>query len=469
MNRNTAPTLWELAEKCLLSDVPAAIQALEVLPKHLFIPLFKTAFLGRQKEMLKAMVKVWPFHCLHIGTLKIQERPYEIMEALVDGLQFIPVENSPPRGPKLRILDLRQNIECRITCSYRTKCAVCFHSCVYSERSILEVEEALNEVQCRDVVPSESDPGSVWKTAELLINLSFNSTLTTKRFLSFLKSKVEQSSGSLHLCCRYLQINQTSVHTNMLQILDPACIDRLEVNRVHLRRVTTLFPQLKHLDSLKLTSIPYQSCSGPNFEIFLIWLEKLDILQELNLSFFCLSNRVHRLLSVLQSPIHLTSLSLPFCDLSNRDITVLSQCSQVTHLKRLNLSNNLIFWGGREPFQILLERVSDTLQHLEINNCQVTDSALEIIIPALTRCSHLRVILMALNPVTMSALENLLQSLTPMVNLKSVVYPIPAHCYEDGSFPGSLNRQKLGAVKVRLNILLQMARRSDMSWTTYPE
>ncbi|XP_055980104.1 leucine-rich repeat-containing protein 14-like [Sorex fumeus] len=469
MDRNTAPTLMECAGKCLLSNVPAAIKALEILPKHLFIPLFKTAFLGRQKEVLKAMVKVWPFHCLHIGTLKIQERPYDIMEALVDGLQFIPAQSSPSGGPKLRILDLRQNIECRITCSYRTRRAFCFHSCVYSDRSILEVEEALNEAQCLDVVPSETDPGVTWKTAELLINLTFNSTLRTKRFLSFLKSKVEQSSGSLHLCCRYLQINQISVHTNMLQILDPACIDRLEVNRVHLRRVTSLFPQLKHLDSLKLTSIPYQSCNGPNFEIFLTWLGKLDILQELNLSFFCLSDRVHKLLSVLQSPIHLTSLSLPFCDLSNRDITVLSQSSQVTHLKRLNLSNNLIFWGGREPFQILLERVSGTLQHLEINNCQVTDSALEIIIPALTQCYQLRAIVMALNPVTMSALENLLQTLTTMVNLKRVVYPIPAHCYEEGNFPGSLNRQKLNAVKAQLNFLLQMARRSDMSWTTYPE
>ncbi|XP_055980194.1 leucine-rich repeat-containing protein 14-like [Sorex fumeus] len=469
MDQKTMPTLMEFAAKSLLSNEPAAIQALEVLPKHLFIPLFKTAFLGRQKEVIKAMVKVWPFHCLHIGTLNIQEPPYEILEAMVDGLQFIPAHNTPSGDPKLRILDLRQSHDYGITCSYRAKQSLCLYSCVYSEHSIIKVEEAQNRVRCSEMGTPGSEPVSAWKPIELVVNLSFNSNLRTKRFLYFLKSKVEQSFGSLHLCCRYLQISQISVHTSSLQILDPACIDHLEVNRVHLKTVVTLLPQLSHLNSLTLTSIPFQSCNGANFDIFLTWLGKLEILQELSLSFFYLSDQLHKLLRVLQSPIHLNTLSLPFCDLSNKDLTVLSQSSQVTHLKRLDLSNNQIIGGGYGPFLTLLERVSGTLEHLEINNCKITDSSLSAILPALGHCSHLRFLSLAYNSLTMSALQKLLQSLTALMDLRRVVHPVPVHCYEQGSFRGSLDRRKLAAVKAQLNLMLQTAQRNDMYWTTYPE
>lgn len=96
MDQNSIPTLLELAAECLMSNESAGIPALEVIPKHLFIQLFTTALLGEHKKMLKAIVRVWPFYCLHIGSLNA-ESPYDILRVLVDGLQFLPIQNTTSR------------------------------------------------------------------------------------------------------------------------------------------------------------------------------------------------------------------------------------------------------------------------------------------------------------------------------------------------------------------------------------
>ncbi|XP_055981677.1 melanoma antigen preferentially expressed in tumors-like [Sorex fumeus] len=460
MDQRSVPTLLEIAAKSLMNNEPRGIHALQVLPKHLFIQLFTTAFLGRYKKMLKEIVKVWPFQCLHIGTLNIGESPYDILEALMDGLQFLPTQNSSSGGSKLRILDLTQSSDRGITCYYRARYQFCSRSCVYSQHSILEIEESQNRVRCLEMDASESEPVSPRKRIELLVDISFSCTMRKKQFISFLKAKAEQSAGSLHICCRKLQIDIMCVHARSLQILDAACISHLEVNRVHLRNVINLFPQLIHLKILKLTSLPLQSCEGRNFNIFLNWLGKLEILQELTLSSFSLTDQLHKLLRVLQP--RLTTLSLSLCHLSKSDIIVLSQSFQVTCLKQLNLSNNKIFRDDYEPFLSLLESVSSTLQHLEINNCKLTDSVLPALLPPLSRCSQLRVLSFAFNAISMPALINFMQHLTTWMNLQYVIYPIPVHCYERSNFHVSVNRQKLAEVQAQMKHILQVAKREDM-------
>ncbi|XP_055981652.1 melanoma antigen preferentially expressed in tumors-like [Sorex fumeus] len=361
MAQNAVDTLLNLAIKSLLSNESATIRALEELPIDLFVPLFKSAFLGRQKKILKAMVRVWPFRCLHIGTLQPQETNYDIFEAMIDGLQLPPDQNS--------------------------------------------------------------------------------------------------SSGNL-------QIDNLSAHRSSLQIVDLVCTDRLELENAHLRDVNTLLSQLIHLESLSLTDVERRSSKGRNFTAFLACLKKLDNLEELSFSFFCLTNQLHKLLRVLQP--QLDSLSLTFCDLSNRDIIALSQSTQAIHLKLLKLSNNQLVWEFHEPLLNLLENVSSTLQYLEINNCQITDSVLSSILPALSHCSHLRIFSFACNPITVPVLMNLVQHLTPLMELRYVIYPVPVDCYEQWDLNGSLDQEKLAAVKAQLNLMLQMAQREDMKWTTFP-
>ncbi|XP_036127608.1 melanoma antigen preferentially expressed in tumors-like [Molossus molossus] len=465
MNQKATATLLELAAKCLLSNEPAAIHALGELPRDLFVPLFIAAFLGRHMKVLKEMVRVWPFHCLHIGTLSAEETYYEILEAMVDGLQILPAQNSSTWKPKLRILDLRQDPDCETTCSeVTTTFPFCFQSCVYSQHSIFKIEEAQHNVRCLKIINSESELHSAWEPMELLVDLSIGGTLRTKQFLSFLQSKVEQSFGILHLCCRGLQIDNISADKSTLKFLDVGCIDHLEMDQADLNEITNLLSQMIHLNSLSLSNIPLKSCKRRNFRNFLIFLGKLGNLQELSLSSFCLKNQLHKLLRVL--PPQLDTLYLPYCELSNRDVTALSQSFQATHLTLLNLSNNQIFSEGYEPFQILLEKVSGTLKLLELNHCLITDSTLSAVLPALSHCSHLRVLSFVFNPISMPMLMSLLQHLTSLMELKHVIYPVPVHCYEQWDFHSSLNQRKLAEVQAQLKVMLQAAQRDDMNWTT---
>ncbi|XP_058906150.1 melanoma antigen preferentially expressed in tumors-like [Kogia breviceps] len=469
MDQNTTVTLLELAAKSLLNNEPAAIHALDEIPRELFVPLFKAAFMGGHKTMLKAMVRVWPFRCLHIGSLNTRrEAYYDTLEAMIDGLQNLPAQNSSSWGPKLRILDLRSDLDCETVCSeIGTAFPFCFHSCMYSQHSVLKIEEAQQIVRSHGISNSGSEPQSAQETMELLVDISLNSTLRTQQFLSFLCSKVQENFGSLHLCCRDLQIDRISAHKSIMQFLDLGCIDHLEIDQANLNEVVTLLPRVIHLDSLTLCNIPFKSYKRRKFRSFLLCLQQLHNLQELSLSFFCLTDQLHKVLRVV--PPQLETLYLPFCSLSHRDVTVLSQSSQATHLRVLSLSNNQIFSEVYEPFQTLLEKVSSTLQHLEINNCMITDFILSALLPALSHCTHLRVLSFAHNPITMPLLKSLLQHLTPLMMLKYVTYSVPVHCYEEWNFHDTLDQQKLAEVQAQLEEMLHGAQRDDMTWDTCSE
>ncbi|ELV10141.1 Leucine-rich repeat-containing protein 14 [Tupaia chinensis] len=189
----------------------------------------------------------------------------------------------------------------------------------------------------------------------------------------------------------------------------------------------------------------------------------MDNLQELSLSFFYLSGQLHRLLRVL--PPQMDALCLSVCGLSDRDITALSQSPQAKHLTLLNLSNNDMSWASSESFQVLLETASGTLQYLELNNCLITDSTLSPLIPILSRCSHLRVLSFAFNPITMPVLTSLLRHLTALMDLKLVICPVPVHCYEHWNLQDSLDQGKCAEVQAQLRAMLQAVQRKDMHWT----
>lgn len=194
------------------------------------------------------------------------------------------ISSFPYRGSKLKVLDLRQDADCRTTCfQIRTKSSFCFHSCSYSQTSSRKRRE-----------PSTVNLGSEVQLSryptELLVGLSLNGTLRTRAFLSFLLSKVEQSPGSLHLCCRDLQIDKLSDYNNTLKLLNLLCIDHLAVDQASLNDINTLLSQIAHLDSLTLSKITLKSLNGKIFKSFLTQLERMDNLQEINLSFFCLTN-----------------------------------------------------------------------------------------------------------------------------------------------------------------------------------
>ena len=52
------------------------------------------AFKGGHKNTLSAMVKVWPFYCLHMGSLSIQEPQNELLKAIIENLPVHPAQTS---------------------------------------------------------------------------------------------------------------------------------------------------------------------------------------------------------------------------------------------------------------------------------------------------------------------------------------------------------------------------------------
>ena len=84
MDLEAPPTLLQLSVQRLLRDEALAISSLQYLPRALFPLLFKEAFNHRQTNVLRAMVAVWPFPFLPLGTL--MKTPHlEILQAGLDG------------------------------------------------------------------------------------------------------------------------------------------------------------------------------------------------------------------------------------------------------------------------------------------------------------------------------------------------------------------------------------------------
>ncbi|XP_012890513.1 PREDICTED: melanoma antigen preferentially expressed in tumors-like, partial [Dipodomys ordii] len=439
MDPKEPDTLLDLAIQTVVKNESVALRAIEEIPQELFIPLFNAAFSGGHKNILKAVVSTWPFPCLHIGALDMPEPYCDVLEAMLDGLQFPPIHNSSSRVPKLRILDLRQNADCMTTCSgIWNKFPFCYEVCAYSEKSIVKIGDANYRL-------ANSDPQTSRPPMELLVDLYLDGTWMTSEFLSLICDKVEQSLGSLHLCCRDLQIDKSFDYKKTLKLLDRACIDHLGVDEASLCEVCMIMPGMVHLSSLNLYKIKFRSYNRKPFKTFLSHLSRMNDLQELSLAYFSLKNHVHKVLRVL-SP-ELDSLNLNFCDLTNKDLISMSQILQERNLKMLNLSHNHIPWENTQPLRLLLENLSSNLQHLELNSCLITDGILSSIIPSLRFCTSLRVLSFACNPITMPELRRLLQNITPLMKLKYVIYPIPLHCYDQWHFRDSLDEEKLAEVK----------------------
>ncbi|XP_038171760.1 melanoma antigen preferentially expressed in tumors-like [Arvicola amphibius] len=464
MDNKKPNTLLDLAIHHLLSNESAAIHALEEIPRELFVPLLSAAFKGVHKNIVTAMVKVWPFTCLHIGTLSVQGPHRELLTTMVKCLQFTPVENSCSRNTKLRVLDLREDSDCKIICpTINTKSPACLFSCAHSEHAILKMGAQ------QSFASSEPEVQAHNQDTEIIVNVSLRSgnILREREYLALLLNKVEQSSGSLHLCCRDLEIEKLGAYNkNTLKRLDLKCLDNLSVFKGSLSEITHLLAQVVHLRRLCLSKVTCSSLNGKVFQNFVSHLRFMDHLNELNFDSFDLRDHLETVLRDL--PTSLDFLHLTFCELSYNDFKFLADCPQANHLKLLNISYNPMCWEDCEPFYNLLHYVSGTLQHLEFNHCLLTDSVFSGLIPALSHCSQLRVLNFFSNPLSMSILMRLLEHLTPLMELKHVIYPIPVHCYGRWQIQDSLDREKLANVQAQLKRMLQEAGRNDMTWITYP-
>ena len=88
MNFYSPPTLMELARQCLLRDEYLAISALKDLPNMMFPVMFKEAFIDGHTKILTAMIPVWPFPYLSVGTM-LKNLNLDTLKAVLEGIDIL--------------------------------------------------------------------------------------------------------------------------------------------------------------------------------------------------------------------------------------------------------------------------------------------------------------------------------------------------------------------------------------------
>ncbi|XP_071474645.1 PRAME family member 12-like [Marmota flaviventris] len=136
-----------------------------------------------------------------------------------------------------------------------------------------------------------------------------------------------------------------------------------------------------------------------------------------------LEGHLEQVLGHLKTP--LKTLSITKCPLSDSDWNHLSRCPNTRQLRHLELTD-----FSPEPLKILLESTVASLKSLDLEDCGITDSQLQALLPALSRCSQIRVLSFHGNRIFMSALRDLLLHTARMSQLSIELYPAPLESYD---------------------------------------
>lgn len=140
----------------------------------------------------------------------------------------------------------------------------------------------------------------------------------------------------------------------------------------------------------------------------------------------------------------------------------LAQGLNVTKLKALSLSGVSLTNVSSEPLRVLLERASDTLQDLDLEECGIVDAQFTAMLPALSCCSQLVTFSLCGNRLSMASLEDLLHHTIGLSKLSRMLYPAPLESYED--VRGTLHLGVLAQLHARLRQLLEELGLPSIVW-----
>nr|CAI9714123.1 unnamed protein product [Rangifer tarandus platyrhynchus] len=422
--------LQNLAGKSLLTNEALAISALEYLPIELFPQLFMEAFCGRHRKTLKALVQAWPFVRLPLGGL-MQTPHLGTLQAVLDGLDVLLVQKDQPRRCKLRVLDLRNTGQS-------------FWS-MWSGAST----HGFSSLGMAPVAEQSSRTHQPLAPLKIYIELCLKKR-TLDNFLTYLLRWMEQRKASIHLCCKKLTIFAMPVEniTKVLNIVQLDCVQELQVNWIwHLSTLAKFAPllgqmsnmQRLHLSRIHMSALEKQEQQEQQVVQFTSQFLKLHHLQDLCLdSPSFLEGCLDQMLRCLMTP--LDHLAITNCRLTESDLTHLSQCPNIRQLKGLDLSGVTMTDFSPEILHILLEQVAATLQELNLEQCRITESQLESILPVLSCCSQLTTFSLCGNVLSMAVMEKLLSHTTGLINLSRELYPVPQESFSSHGIlqPGRL-------------------------------
>ncbi|XP_077647688.1 PRAME family member 20-like [Urocitellus parryii] len=143
---------------------------------------------------------------------------------------------------------------------------------------------------------------------------------------------------------------------------------------------------------------------------------------------FLLEGHQEQVLRHLKTPLE--TLSITNCPLSDSDWKYLSQYPNARQLRHLELRGIKLTDFSLEPLQFLLDSTATTLNSLDLAACGITDSQLQALLPALSRCSQLVILSIHGNRLSMSTLSDLLLHTARLSQLSVELYPAPLESYD---------------------------------------
>ncbi|XP_004718039.1 PRAME family member 12-like [Echinops telfairi] len=196
--------------------------------------------------------------------------------------------------------------------------------------------------------------------------------------------------------------------------------------------------QMVHLQTLFLVNCCMGCGGGPGkntdrkvrrllrqFSSQLVGLTRLQHLTLHALPF--LNDHLRLLLRSVQAPLE--TLCIRHCILGDLDLTYMSSLPCTSRLRSLDLSGLRRACYHYEFLAALLNRVSATLESLDLADCGMHDSDLNDLLPALCTCSQLKSLMLCGNLVSMAVLQHLLALTLPRCMFTFLRLPVPLHCY----------------------------------------
>ncbi|KAK5849556.1 hypothetical protein PBY51_013883 [Eleginops maclovinus] len=250
------------------------------------------------------------------------------------------------------------------------------------------------------------------------------------------------TSGPLNLQCRYLRVEEISVSSikTLLGLLPQQGLLGLDVrySNIGVAGLAELLPLLSSFPALSSLRLHYcnldlrreQPDQGEALKELSEGLKQLQELRRLSLTALRLPGQLRVLLSSLPQPLEI--LELPYLSLSPADLSYLSCSHHTPTLQQLDLSENRLDEDTLSSIRRLLSQASGSLLHLSLSGCGLTDNLLGLLLPSLGCCRALRSLALALNPLSIAGLMQLVRTAVRMPSLRQLLYPNPLEDYQPG-------------------------------------
>ncbi|XP_076431715.1 preferentially expressed antigen in melanoma-like protein 7 [Peromyscus maniculatus bairdii] len=331
------------------------------------------------------MVAAWPFPCLHVGML-MKTPNLKTFQAVLDGVDMHLKREFHYGSEKLQVLDLR-NVHHEFLNIWTGREDGAWSAETVDERPVV-----------KDLPRYALRRRHVKVITDLYLRFHLNEEQAC--FLQW----VQQRKDFLKLHYMNIKIWTVPMCTvkEILNVFHPGHIEDLELNLAW--------------DVSKMAQ--FASCLGKMRS-----LRKLFLKNKAPNTF-----RPHK--QILWSlTTCLETLSIKNCEMSSSDLKYFPLSHSLHQLKQLDLRGSEFVTSCLKPLGVLLENVAGTLESLDLQGCNMDDSQLTDLIPALSKCSQLTEVNFSYNDFSMPVLKDLLHHTANLIKMSVEYYPAPLQCY----------------------------------------